>query len=175
MKCWITTNNPIFQIESWLGGGAARAGVIRHQYAVELFPLITTDDFLSELINSQLKFSSAGQHPQIFLNVGFGFILIFFLLRKILFFSEKKQLFKWRLPLYCVCWCWCWWWCCVERWNWCGWRAHVVRVEARWNLTSPYIPVHLWHDDDEDDDGDGDDEPPYISLSTFDTLSSSVP
>ena len=77
MKCWINTNNPIFQIESWLGGGAARAGVIRHQYAVELFPLITTDDFLSELINSQLKFSSAGQYPQIFLNVGFGFIIIF--------------------------------------------------------------------------------------------------
>ena len=77
MKCWINTNNPIFQIESWLGGGAGRAGVIRHQYAVELFPLITTDDFLSELINSQLKFSSAGQYPQIFLNVGFGFIIIF--------------------------------------------------------------------------------------------------
>ena len=30
----------------------------------------------------------------------------------------------------------------VERWNWCGWRGHV---ESRWNLTSPYIPVHLWH------------------------------
>ena len=48
------------------------------------------------------------------------------------------------------CWWWRWWWC-VERWNWCGWRAHVVRVQARWNLTSPYIPVHLWHDGDDDD------------------------
>ena len=44
---------------------ASRAGVNRHQYAVELFPVITANDFLSELINSQLKFSPTRHHPLI--------------------------------------------------------------------------------------------------------------